>query len=497
MNQKSPNERILFGLKIKQLRRERQLNFADFARETGISVSYLNEIEKGKKFPKEDKLNAMAMALGVTPSELASPVFGKNLAPVAELLNSNFLQELPLDLFDIDLSKVVEIIAGAPVKVGAFISTLVDLSRNYALAEEHFYFGALRSYLELHSNYFEDIEQSVDLFITRHKLPTEGQVPIEALTQLLREQFGYTIVESGLGIYPELSDVRSVFVPRSKKLLLNERLTDLQRAFQFAKELGFNHLALKERANTASLQRPNSFDEVLNHYKAGYFAAALLIGRVAFVKDLEAFFQQARWDGEFFLRLLSKYQASPEMLMHRAASLLPAFFGLDKLFLLRHSHDTGTGQFKLFRELHLDRRHESQSNALNEHYCRRQLPVSLLEDLSQMQHSGKFAGVLVSAQRSVFFETGEEFLVFTLARPSYPSPQRNVSVTLGMLVNDALRQKVGFLEDPALLRREVHTTCERCPLENCAERAAPPSVVLAKNQRRRMQKILKEIEEKG
>ena len=181
MGRKSQNERILFGLKIKQLRKERQLNFADFAKQTGMSQSYLNEIEKGKKFPKGDKIQALAQALGVGVGELTSPDLGKNFAPVSDLLNSNFLNELPLDLFDIELSKVVEIIAGAPTKVGAFISTLVDLSRNYALAEENFYFGALRSYLELNNNYFEDLKQEVDRFAEKHKLPRTGDVPVEML----------------------------------------------------------------------------------------------------------------------------------------------------------------------------------------------------------------------------------------------------------------------------------------------------------------------------
>lgn len=118
MSQKTANERIIFGLKLKQLRQERNLNFADFAKQTGMSVSYLNEIEKGKKFPKEDKIELLAQALGVNVAELTSLDLGKNLTPLAELLNSNFLNELPLDLFDIELSKVVEIIANAPAKVG-------------------------------------------------------------------------------------------------------------------------------------------------------------------------------------------------------------------------------------------------------------------------------------------------------------------------------------------------------------------------------------------
>jgi XRE family transcriptional regulator, fatty acid utilization regulator len=496
MRPKTQNERILFGLKLKHFRQARQMNFADFAKQTGMSISYLNEIEKGKKFPKEDKLESMAQALGVSAGELTAPNPGKHLTPVAELLNSNFLNELPLDLFDIDLSKVVEIIANAPMKVGAFISTLVELSRNYALAEENFYFGALRSYLELNNNYFEDIEQAVATFAEKYKLPTDGSVPVDVLARLLERRFGYTIIGDGLAPYPELPGIRSVFIPASKKLLLNAKLTGMQKAFQFGKELGFNYLKLKERANTASLLRVKSFEEVLSHFKAGYFSAALLLNRESFNRDMETFFRQPRWDGEFILSLLRKYQASPEMLFQRMTNVLPQFFGLENLFLLRFIQTPASGQFKIDKELHLNRRHQPHANALNEHYCRRWLSVSLLEDLAQMQQAGKYAGALVGAQRSRFHNTNDEYLCLTLARPAYPSPDKNVSITVGILVDGALKKKVKFLDDPAISVKEVNTTCERCPMMECTERAAEPSVVEAKNQRKRVQQVLRELEEK-
>ena len=497
MSQKSANERIIFGLKLKQLRQEHSLNFADFAKQTGMSVSYLNEIEKGKKFPKDDKIELLANALGVSVAELTSPDLGKTLMPVAELLNSNFLNELPLDLFDIELSKVVEIIANAPVKVGAFISTLVELSRNYALAEENFYFGALRSYLELHNNYFEDIEQEAAAFAEKNKLSIEGLIPVEQLAKLLEKRYGYTIVENGLGAYPELADIRSVFILKNKKLLLNSRLTEMQKAFQFGKELGFNYLGLKERANTASLLRVNSFEEVLSHFKAGYFSAALLLNREAFVRDMGAFFQQPRWDGEFILNLMRKYQASPEMLLQRMTNVLPKYFRLEKLFLLRFIHTPATGNFKIDKELHLNRRHEPHANALNEHYCRRWLAVSLLAGLTQMQQAGRYAGALVGAQRSVYFDSKDEYLCFTIARPAYPSPEKNVSVTIGILVDDVLRKQVKFLDDPAITTRQVNTTCERCPIRDCEVRAAEPVVVEAKERRKRVQRVLRELGEVG
>ena len=169
MSQKSQNNKIILGLKVRQLRTEKKLSFAVLSEQTGMSVSYLNEIEKGKKYPKDDKIQLLATALETTTDSLISAEMPQSLLAIESLLQSNFLSELPLELFGIEMNKVVEIIANAPMRVGAFISTLVELSRNYALREENFYFGALRSYLELNNNYFEDLEEAVRQFITQNK----------------------------------------------------------------------------------------------------------------------------------------------------------------------------------------------------------------------------------------------------------------------------------------------------------------------------------------
>jgi len=494
MSARTQYDRIIFGLKVKQLRQAMGLSFAELAEQTGMSVSYLNEIEKGKKYPKADKVDVLAKALGGSVAKLTSGELDKSLEPVSELLQSNFLNELPLDLFGIELAKVVEIIANAPARVGAFISTLLEISRNYALKEENFYFSALRSYLELHNNYFQDLEDAVDDFCEQHQVPRARPLSAGFLSHLLEEQFGYTIVEHGLDDYEELRNLRSLFLPNEKQLLLNGNLSASQRAFQFGKELGFDVLNIKERANTSSLLRANTFEEVLNHSKATYFSVALLLPREPFIADIRHFFERRQWEGEAFLAIMKKYEASPEMFYHRLTNILPHFFGLDQLFFMRFVHNPAFASYDVDRELHLSQRHHPHGNALLEHYCRRWVALSLLEDLHQMQQEGKSVDTIVRAQRSHFIGTEDEYLSLTLARPAYPSPNRNVSVTLGLLVNDELRSKVKFLDDPAIQLREVNQTCERCPLTDCQERVAPPVVVEKRNRLRKIQQTLRDLE---
>ena len=65
MSAVTPNAKIILGLKVKQLRQHKNMSFVELSKAAGMSVSYLNEIEKGKKYPKPDKLKSLAQALGV------------------------------------------------------------------------------------------------------------------------------------------------------------------------------------------------------------------------------------------------------------------------------------------------------------------------------------------------------------------------------------------------------------------------------------------------
>lgn len=494
MSSKTQNERILFGLKVKQLRQSQGFSFAGLSKKAKLSVSYLNEIEKGKKYPKPDKIATLAEALGVPVDNLTSYELSKSMAPVGELLQSNFLNELPLDLFGIELSKVVEIIANAPVRVGAFISTLLELSRNYALKEENFYFGALRAYLELHHNYFEDLEEEVSRFAKLYEIPEARPIQETTLRQILEDRFQYKIVDNGLDPYPELEKLRSVFIAKEKKLLLNRKLNQVQRSFQFGKELGFEVLQLKERASTSSLLKGRVFEEVINHSKAIYFSVALHIPHDPVIADLKAFFARPKWDGEAFLSIMKKYEATPEMFYHRLTNILPRFFGMGKLFFLRFLHSPEADVFEIDKELHLSRRHHPHGNGLFEHYCRRWVALSLLKDLFQMQQEGKYVDNIVRAQRSSYMGTSDEYLCLTIARPAYPSPDQNVSVTIGILITPEVKERIGFLEDPAIQYREVNKTCERCPVVDCKERAEEPKVVNRRETLKNIQARLQSLE---
>ncbi|PJA97725.1 MAG: transcriptional regulator, partial [Ignavibacteriales bacterium CG_4_9_14_3_um_filter_34_10] len=60
MDKKRNHIKLILGLKLKQLRQEKHLSLIEVASKSSLSVSYLNEIEKGKKYPKVEKIAQLA-----------------------------------------------------------------------------------------------------------------------------------------------------------------------------------------------------------------------------------------------------------------------------------------------------------------------------------------------------------------------------------------------------------------------------------------------------
>ena len=488
--------RLIFGMKIRELRKQRGLSFAELSRQSGLSVSYLNEIERGKKYPKSDKIMALAEALEVQYDNLVSLKLSKKLSPVADLLRSPFFQELPLEFFGLEAAQLMELIANAPTKINAFISTLIEIARNYEMQTEQFYFAAVRSYQELNENYFADIEEAVDHFSRKRGLDSSPTVAPEALEALLREVFGYRIDRESLSSRSELSGVRSLYHRKKRTLMINAGLTPTQNAFLLARELGFNELALKTRPAFTPGVKVDSFEEALNNFRASYFAVALLINRQHLLPDLESLFDQEKWQPADFTKLLVKYRASPEMLVHRLTNLLPKHFGLRNLFMLRFRHAPGDqDEFFITKELHLAKLHSPHANEINEHYCRRWVSLNILKQLEAKQASGEHLPFLADFQRSAYVGSKDEYLIISLARPNAPTPG-NISVSLGLQIDDKLRRRIAAVGHESLPLRTVNETCERCPLTDCNERAAPPLVMEKENRNAAMHGAVKDLLER-
>ena len=83
----------------------------------------------------------------------------------------------------------------------------------------------------------------------------------------------------------------------------------------------------------------------------------------------------------------------------------------------------------------------------------------------------------------------------TLARTGSPTPDINFSVTIGILVNDELQKAISFWNDPSITIRQVNKTCERCPIDDCEERAHTATIIERRAERKKLQDALKKVME--
>lgn len=469
MNIEKEYIKLIFGLKLKQARTNKNLSLFGLAKITDLSKSYLNEIEKGKKYPKTDKIILLSEKLDVSYDHMVSLKLDNNLAPIGEILKSGILKEIPLDLFGIQENDLIDIIANAPAKVNAFISTIIEIAQHYNLTRESFFLAALRSYQEAQNNYFEDLEQKVLQFSKAFHVNVDSNVSLEDLSAILIEEYGYTIQEIVFSEQDELGDLRSIFVPKSKTLLLSLDIDAPQKAFILAKEIAYNYLEITERLYTFSWIKFDNFDQVLNNFYASYFAGALLIPRQLLIDGLNLFLSKSNPKPQEMLELMGKFNVSPESFYQRLTNILTKDFQLKNLFFLRLSHKIGTDTYQINKELHITNQQEPHANEMNEHYCRRWVSIKTIMEATKQNKSHFF-----DAQISRYDNSSNEYLVFSSATLDPFKKDCLRSISVGILITPGMKKKFKFIDNQSVPKQLVGVTCETCAVKNCQERAAAP-----------------------
>jgi XRE family transcriptional regulator, fatty acid utilization regulator len=482
--------RTIFGLKIAYLRQQKGLSYQQLADLTESALSYIHEIEKGKKYPKAEKILALAKALDTTYDDLVSVHASKKLQPIIDLLESEFFKVFPLEMFGISPDKVLELFANAPDKLNAFISTIVKVARNYQMQTENIYTAALRSYQDMNDNYFGEVEAAVKRFKTDNNITVKHSFSTPYLEQLLLDRFGVSINRKKLAKDKSLKRVRSFYTEGGKILYINKDLDPAQENFLIARELGFQYLKIKERPYETVIMKAESFEKLFNNFKGSYFASALLMDEDELIKDITAWANNIQWHSDSFLKLFEKYNVTSEMMLQRLTNILPKHFKINDLFFIRLQTDETMKTFKMTKELHLSRIHKPYANELNEHYCRRWVSVNAIKQQRTLQQLDKNIHLVCDAQISQYWETDLSYFCITVAKPVVFNPKESISVTLGILIDDNARRLFRFLGDNTIKNKVVNTTCERCSMPDCGERAVAPFEIEKMNEQKEIEAAL-------
>ena len=274
---------------------------------------------------------------------------------------------------------------------------------------------------------------------------------------------------------------------------LNSRLTDVQRAFTLAREVGYQQLKITQRGLVSSALESESFEEVLNNVRASYFAGAILIPRQSLIDQLTILFEYHDWQNQRLIALMGQYAVTSEVFFQRITSIMASHFEVKQLFFLRFNHLIAANRFLLTKELYLSKRHGPPASALDEHYCRRWVSLTILRELEQLQNDQKWNGEpICRAQLSNYTASNNQYFVMSVAKASPPNDQ-NSSVSLGFLINPKLKATFKFLRDPTLSKRDVNETCQRCPIKDCQVRAAKPTIIERNNRRSNVKKMVEKL----
>lgn len=462
--------KLIFGLKLKQIRTERNLSLFGLSKLTGLSKSYLNEIEKGKKYPKMDKIAILSDSLDVPYDHLVSLKLDKNLAPVGEILQSQILKEIPLELFGVRETQLIDIIAKAPSKINAFISTIIKIAKNYNLTRESFFLASLRSYQEAHNNYFEDIEEHVQRFAKSYQVDLSKMVTAQDLEEILVEEFNYTIDKKTLSTHSNLGALRSIYIPNKCILLLSKEISEAQQTFIYAKEIAYNFLKIEDRLYTFPWIKFDTFDQVLNNFIASYFAGALIIPQKRLVGQLKELFTAKEWNARRLLKIIKSYDCSDETFYQRLTNILPQAFNIKNLFFLRFTYKKDTAVYRLSKELHITQQQSPHANQNQDHYCRRWVSLQTIQDFQESDQKKSVFGMQISS----YIASKNEYLVLSSANKDPFKKDIYRSISIGMLLSSHLKKKLQFLKEPNFTKQEVGVTCESCSMKDCDQRVAEP-----------------------
>ena len=159
-----PDLKTILAIKVKRAREERRLTLTELAQKAALSISYLAEIEAGRKYPKPERILALAEALNCPYDDLISTKIDRDVDELHTFLSAPAVRDFPFELFGLSAADLMKLLTKAPAESSALLRALNGIAREYNIGVEAFLHAALRSYQELTGNYYPEIEREAEAF---------------------------------------------------------------------------------------------------------------------------------------------------------------------------------------------------------------------------------------------------------------------------------------------------------------------------------------------
>ncbi|HVU01089.1 MAG TPA: short-chain fatty acyl-CoA regulator family protein [Polyangiaceae bacterium] len=470
------------GHRLRQLRLDRGHPQADFAKRLGISPSYLNLIEKGKRAVQLPLLWRALELLQVKPEPFLE---GLGKQPVeqnlAQLLDEPLLRTLNLDRVDlatisaeptavttvttlfnlykntrIELDKLQELVsrreAGEKARAsierheGTPVSD-TTLQLDYSPLDE------VVDFLQAHKNFFPEIEEASQE--SRRDFGLERRVLSDTLQRVLEEQLDIEVIALPPG---KGSSVVRHYDRAEGKLALASGLSEARRKFDLAHVVGLrriDELGLDRSIMRSLVARHPETPRLIKIHLANYFAGALLTP----YEDMFREAQRTRYDVE---GLAGLFEMNYEAVAHRLTNLAdPKRRGVPMHFL---RVDLGGNISKRYSATGLT------------------FPVGLGSCPKWVVHTAFLTPSTISRQFSLMPNGGGYFCFAKVsASPVHGSLVKGTVYSIGLGTHAEDAHHLAYADDLPRWSQEqasrisvpVGITCRFCERTDCSQRAAP------------------------
>ena len=457
-----PSELTNIGSKIRKVRRSKGLSQSELSKNLGISASYLNLLESGRRTITVPLLIKTGNELGISLKDLTLESNKRILSDVMEALSNELFEDL-----DITNHETTEFISSNPNIAKAMLtlndsykSLREDMQNRLEVMEVESSIKERKStrlpveivsdFLQENKNYFDSIERKAESI--RNKIYfEEGHRTIghSLIQYLLNEHNTKTKVVS------TEEDEKSIkkFDENNKILFLSEMLTYSARNFHLAYQIAY--FDAHEIINRIIEDNKIYSEEVISLLKISllnYFAAALLMPYDEFLQSAK----KNKYDVEI---LMHHFATSFEQVTHRLTNLQrPGNEGVPFHFLKTDIAGNVSKRFSL-SGIHIPR-HGGSCPRWNV-YIAFLNPGRIHPQISKMP-DGKTYFCIARA-----FEKGIE---------KHGMPKSFVSIGLGCDIQYA--KELTYSEGMDLQNKKLETpigvSCRICPREDCQQRAFPP-----------------------
>jgi predicted transcriptional regulator/plasmid maintenance system antidote protein VapI len=316
--------KILAGARLRRLRRELALSQTAMALELGISVSYLNLMERNQRPVTAQVLIRLAEVYDVDPRSFAREEEIRAASELEEVFADPLFRSMPVP--KVELREAADI---AP----SLVSAIQRLYRAYletresgegAFADNDRAEGAaaggvagrdnpverVRDFLHAANNHFPEIEDIAERLAG--ELTASGHELFFALSERLREKHNMRVQVLPVDV---MSQALRRFDRHRRRIMISELVEPSGRTFQAAHQLGFieandviDAIALRLDATQGPTRR------LLRITLGNYFAAALMMPYARFLQAAEAL--------DYDVEVLSaRFNASFEQVAHRLTTL--------------------------------------------------------------------------------------------------------------------------------------------------------------------------------